>query len=59
MTLYERCENFRKELGTPLTVFLLKIGISKTAYYRWRDGNLALGKQTLARIENYISKYGF
>lgn len=59
MTLCERCKSFMSVLGVPTTTFCRKISISKTAFYRWRDGDLKLSDETLRRITNYIEQYGF
>lgn len=59
MTLIERCNKFISELGTPVTVFCKKVQISVRTYYAWRNGELKLSDPTTARIDNYISKYGF
>ena len=59
MTLAQRCDNFVKTLGVPITKFCKNIGLSRTALYDWQHGKLKLSDNTLARIEQYITQYGF
>lgn len=59
MTLAQRCKNFLDELGVPTTKFCANIKLSRTALYDWMNGKINLSTSTLARIEEYLSKYGF
>lgn len=58
-TLQKRCKTMLAELGIPVTVFCRKINLSTCAYYGWQKDELRLSDATLARIDNYLSKYGF
>lgn len=59
MQLSERCFKFMRELGVPLSQFCRNINLSTTALRDWKKGRLKLSDSTLARIENYLDKYGF
>lgn len=59
MELIERCENFLSELGTPVTFFSKKVGLSPQSLYSWRKGKLSLSEASLDRIDQYLRKYGF
>lgn len=59
MSLKERCKKMLEELGIPVTVFCRKVNISASAYYAWHRGTIDLSASTLARVEKYITKYGF
>lgn len=59
MGLKERCKKMLEELGIPVTVFCRKVNISASAYYSWHRETIDLSTSTLARIEKYITKYGF
>ena len=57
--LLERVSRLLEEMGTPVTKFCNRFGISGAAYYAWRSGTLALSEPTLHRINEYIQKYNF
>lgn len=59
MSLQKRCKQMIKELGIPVTAFCRKVNISASAYYAWHRGTMDLSASTLARIEEYLSRYGF
>lgn len=57
--LLERVSRFLEEMGTPVTKFCKRVGISTPAYYAWRNGTLTLSEPTLQRIDDYLQKYNF
>lgn len=59
MELKDRCTNFLDELRLPVTRFCISVGISKTAFYTWRRGELVLSQKTFDRIDAYLRRYGF
>ena len=59
MDLVERCENMMKEIGIPVTEFCRRVEISPSCFYRWRAGEIKPGENTLARIEAWVSRFGF
>lgn len=59
MTLPERCFSFIHELGIPITQFCKRINLSRTCLYDWKNGKIKLSDNTIKRIEEYLTKYGF
>lgn len=59
MSLQNRCKQMIIELGIPVTAFCRKVNISASAYYAWHRGTMDFSESTLARIEEYLSRYGF
>lgn len=59
MNLAERCFRFMSELGVPTTQFCKRINLSRTALYDWKNGKIKLSDATVARIDEYLKKYGF
>ena len=57
--LRDRVERFLNEFGMPITVFCKKIEISPGYFYKWKVGKVNFSEETLQRISNYLSKYGF
>lgn len=59
MSLQKRCKQMITELSIPVTAFCRKVNISASAYYAWHRGTMDFSATTLARIEEYLSRYGF
>lgn len=59
MKLEERCEQFIKALGIKVTEFCTNVGIGRTTYYIWKNGDLKLSDTTLKRIDEYLQKFGY
>lgn len=57
--LRNRCEQFITELGVTVTHFCKHIQLSSGGFYAWRNGQLKLSDDTLARIDDYLKKYNF
>ena len=54
--LKERTGRVVREVGVPITALCRKVGISGSAYYRWKNGNLALSVKTEQRIADYVEQ---
>lgn len=59
MEIQERCKRLQTELGVPVTEFCRRVNLSPSGYYRWRAGEITLSEQTVARIDEWLKKYGF
>lgn len=46
-----------KRVGIPMTVFCRKVGISVTAFYRWRQGDLRLSDEKVDRIKTFVLQF--
>ena len=46
-----------KRVGIPTTVFCRKVGISVTAFYRWRQGDLRLSDEKVERIKAFVRQF--
>lgn len=58
-TIKSRCQNFLEDTDLPMTRFAKKVQLSTSAIYKWLNGNLRLKPETVARIDECITKYGF
>lgn len=57
--LRERTERFLKTLGLPISSFAKSIGIDRSTYYRWKNGEFNFGERRYYTIDEYLKKYGF
>lgn len=57
--LKTRVEKFISELNLPISRFAKSIGFDRTAYYKWMKGVYNFSAETLQKIENHISKFGY
>lgn len=55
----KRCERFLSSFGTPTTRFCRMVGLSCSAFYRWRRDDLALSDETMNRISAFLCRHGF
>jgi len=59
MLLQERCEKFLRAYGTPITKFSRMIGVSASAFHKWRRNNLTFADETMRRIDAFLTRHGF
>lgn len=59
MELINRCNRFFDELEVPVTVFARKVNLSTQSVYKWRKQSLQLSENSLRRIDEYLTQYGF
>ena len=45
-----------KESGVPVTIFCKRVGLSRTAFYRWLRDDLKLSDGKEQAIRTYVSK---
>lgn len=57
MTLKEKISDFFVITGMPKTKFCQKVNLTTQSLNSWLHGTLNLSKDTLGRIENYLSKF--
>lgn len=58
-TLEQRCKNFLRELGVPVSQFCVRIKLSTSFLYAWLRGDRKISQASADRIDQYLSKYGF
>lgn len=59
MTLKERAFKFIESLKLPVSVFCSHVDISRTALYRWKNGELNLKPEKEKIIDEFLKKYNF
>ena len=59
MSLKERCKQFLNELGVKATRFADNVGIGRSTYYKWLNGEIELSENLEKKIDEYLRKYGF
>ena len=57
--LKSRCDTFLIEVELPVTKFLKHVGIARTTFYEWRNGNLNLSPERLENIDRFLSRLGY
>lgn len=57
--ILDRIERITKELGVPMTKLCRNMDITPHSIYAWKKGEINLKPETVKRIDDYLSKYGF
>lgn len=57
--LLDRIARIRDELGIPMTRLCRNMNISTHSIYAWKRGEINLKDETIKRIDDYLTKYGF
>lgn len=57
MDIKQKVQAYLDEFGTPKEVLAKRLGISSQTLHKWLKGTLNLSTNTVARIEEYMSKY--
>lgn len=57
--LINRIERIRSELGIPMTKLCRNMEITPRSIYAWKNGEINLKDETVKRIDDYLTKYGF
>lgn len=57
--LRKRTEMFLRTLNLPISRFAKVIGIERSSYYKWKKRCFDFGELRAAKIDEYLSKFGF
>lgn len=55
----QRVRRFIAELDISVTKFCIKMGFSRTAYYRWLKNDLTFSDKRAEKIDEHLKQYGF
>lgn len=59
MSIKNRCLKMIDELGIVKAKFAANVGIGRSTFFMWLNGEIELSDSKIKAIESYLTKYGF
>jgi len=57
--LLQRAESFIEAVGSSVTKFCARCGLSASHYYKWRSHLTTISAEKAAAIDDYLSQFGY